>query len=654
MGSSVSYQVFARKYRPQTFADVLGQDHVVRTLRNAIAQNRLAHAYLFVGPRGTGKTSTARIFAKALNCPGGPSVDFDPNDPVCKEIAEGNNLDVLEIDGASNNGVEQVRDLRETVKYAPTSGRFKIYYIDEVHMLSTAAFNALLKTLEEPPPHVKFIFATTEANKILPTIISRCQRFDLRRIPDPIIATHLLHIAQMEGVELDEKAAYAIAKGADGGMRDGQSMLDQLVAFCGVKIVENDVLDMFGFTPLETVSGLAHQMIARDTVGALRFVNQVAEAGKDLGRLLSDIIQHFRTLLVHQADPEAALENLPPLISEQVAEQSRACTTEQLLRIVDGLAEVDARMRWASNKRLHLELGIIQGIESLSEVSLSEVLEALDKAGSTAADAGALVQARRAAAPGLTPAPRVVVAPPAVAPVPVLAPAPRVAEPEPVPAAKVEPAPAPAVVATPAPRRVEPEPVSARVEPPARRVQPAPAAAPLAEPAPVPTPAPSAPVAQLSDILTEVDNNALWTSIQPKVQQRRPLIAHWVQVGTQLSFSAAGVLKVGFPTAEVHSRDSLMREATKRFLEDLLAEIANRPVKLEFVIDSSLSVPEVVEYFLGIEEPAPATTVPEPTQPPAKEVKPEAAPSTGQVDQSFYEDELIKQALEVFKAKVVK
>jgi DNA polymerase-3 subunit gamma/tau len=619
-------QVVARKYRPKTFADVLGQEHVVRTLRNAIAQDRLAHAYLFVGPRGTGKTSTARIFAKALNCPNGPSIDFDPEDPLCKEIAEGNCLDVMEIDGASNNGVDQVRDLRESVKYAPSRCRYKIYYIDEVHMLSTAAFNALLKTLEEPPPHVKFIFATTEANKILPTIISRCQRFDLRRIPLTIIANHLLHIAKEEGVDLDEKAAFAIGKGADGGMRDAQSMMDQLVAFCGNHIREQDVLEIFGFTSVQTVAQLVQNILESDTVGALKLVHDTSEAGKDLGKLLSDLIQHLRTVLVSQADPEAGAEDLEPDIAQMVTNQCQMASTEQLLRVVDGLAEVDARMRWATNKRLHLELGVIQAVQHFNEVSLSDVIEALDS-GSTE---------------GLPkPAPRPVVTARAAAPVKA----------------------APSVVAEPAPvynRAPEPKSESApwaEAEPAAEpKPEPAPVAVPVAAPQPKPEPAATpAPAPAPANIHKE----QFWADFTDIVQERRALVVSWVKLGTVLSI-ARGTIKVGFPTTEEHAKDSLNRDNQKKFLEGIAEEILGSPVKFDFVIDPSLAPPLASEVGFGLfDEPAPKpAAVPDLKSEIAKpETKPAEAPASSNdsppdLPVEVQADPLIMAAVEKFRLKL--
>lgn len=625
----MSYQVFARKYRPKTFADVLGQEHVVRTLRNAIAQNRLAHAYLFVGPRGTGKTSTARIFAMALNCPNGPSVDFDAEDPVCKEIAEGNSLDVLEIDGASNNGVDQVRDLRESVKYAPSRCRYKIYYIDEVHMLSTAAFNALLKTLEEPPPHVKFIFATTEANKILPTIISRCQRFDLRRIPLTIIANHLLHIAKLEGVDLDEKAAYAIGKGADGGMRDAQSMLDQLVAFCGNTIREADVLEIFGFTSVQTVSAMAQRILDSSTVGALQLVHQTSEAGKDLGKLLTDLIQHFRTLLVSQADPEAGAEDLEPDIAAQVSEQCQMASTEQLLRVVDGLAEVDARMRWATNKRLHFELGVIQAVQNYNEVSLSDVIEALDGAGT--ASLSKPVQrpqaaAARPAAPERAPVVERVL--------------PKMEEPAPRP--EIKAAPAPASV----PEAPEPVAVAAEVSPPkSPEIQPVK----IQESAPAPEPAKAA-----------VSHEEFWPALIELVQERRALIASWVQLGTVQSI-ARGIVKVGFPTTESHAKDSLNRDNQRTFLEGIAEELLGVPMKFEFVLDASLRPPPVTELHFDLGDSTPAKPAPAPAakpepvpapKPAAEEAAPVEAASAASISEDFQNDPLIKSAVEKFKLKL--
>ena len=374
----MSYQVIARKYRPQRFGDVVGQEHVTQTLGNAIAQNRIAHAYLFVGPRGTGKTTIARIFAKCLNCTGGPKVDFSDDDPRCQEITEGRSIDVLEIDGASNNGVEQVRELRDTVKYMPASSKFKIFIIDEVHMLSTAAFNALLKTLEEPPAHVKFMFATTEAEKILPTILSRCQRFDLRRIPSALITKHLAHISKLEKVKIDGPALEAIARGAEGGMRDAESTLDQLISFCGDKIEETDVLTMFGLTAQSQILEVSRAVLAGEAEAGLRELNELAKHGKDLGRLVSDLLNHFRNLLIYQVSRgDLRMLEVSETEAASLKEQAASVSTDALSRVMEVWSDCEMRLRDAASKKILIEVALLKAIEARSAVSLDSVLQQL-------------------------------------------------------------------------------------------------------------------------------------------------------------------------------------------------------------------------------------------------------------------------------------
>jgi DNA polymerase-3 subunit gamma/tau len=375
----VTYQVFARKYRPQTFDDLVGQAHVSQTLKNAVEQNRLAHAYLFVGPRGVGKTSTARILAKALNCLSFKAPTMTPCGECsnCLEIAAGNNMDVLEIDGASNNKVDEVRVLTENVRYAPANSRFKIYIIDEVHMLTPGAFNALLKTLEEPPAHVKFIFATTEPHKVLATITSRCQRFDLHRIPANLIAEHLQLIAKKEKIKLAPAAANSIARGAEGGLRDAESMLDQLVAFCGDKIEEPDVLKVFGFTSQQTVAGFTEKILSSETADAVQLLHDESEAGKDMMRLMSDLITYLRDLLIYKAKPDALSNDIDAEAQQMLASQSELVDTDRLLGLIDQFAEAEGRMKWAPNKKLHFEVALIKAIQSLNQVTLNQVIENL-------------------------------------------------------------------------------------------------------------------------------------------------------------------------------------------------------------------------------------------------------------------------------------
>jgi DNA polymerase-3 subunit gamma/tau len=364
--SATGYQVIARKWRPQTFADVVGQDHVVRTLRNAIARGRTAHAYLFVGPRGTGKTSIARIFAKAMNCTGGPNADFDPADPAVVAIAEGSHLDVIEIDGASNNNVEQMRDLLEGARYVPAQGKYKIYIIDEVHMLSTAAFNALLKTLEEPPAHVKFVFATTEVQKVLPTILSRCQRFDLKPIPNALISGRLKAIADSEKVRVDAAALECIARLADGGMRDAQSILDQMIAFCGSEIAEADILDVYGLVSEAKVTELAAALAAGDHRRIVAIVDECDSAGRDLVRLLVDLQALVRAVLLESISAGGGTARL-----------GVPMTTEQLTRLLDGLREGEGSVKLGLAEKINFEVTLLKAVEASRARAIDSLIKEL-------------------------------------------------------------------------------------------------------------------------------------------------------------------------------------------------------------------------------------------------------------------------------------
>ena len=346
--------VFALKWRPNNFNEIVGQPHIVSTLKSAIEKERLAHAYLFSGPRGVGKTSTARILAKSLNCKEGPTVNPCGKCSCCLEISQGRSLDVIEIDGASNTGVEDVRSLRENVKFSPVSGKFKIYIIDEVHMLSVSAFNALLKTLEEPPEFVKFIFATTHPDKIPSTVLSRCQRLDFRRISAVEIASQLEKIVKSEKIAVDKDVLFAIAKTSDGALRDAESILDQLVSFSKEKVSLKDVISILGLVEQEALFEITDKIIQKDPKRALDLLNRIIDDGKDVNVFLNSLIEHFRNLMIAKVSKgDAKLIDLPQDICQRLLKQSQALSLEDIFTAFNVLVNTHEMSKRMDSMRIH-------------------------------------------------------------------------------------------------------------------------------------------------------------------------------------------------------------------------------------------------------------------------------------------------------------
>jgi DNA polymerase III subunit gamma/tau len=378
----MSYQVIARKYRPQTFDEVVGQNAAAQTLRNAILQNRIAHAYLFAGARGVGKTSTARILAKALNCKQGPTVTPCNECPSCVEITAGNSIDVLEIDAASNRGIDEIRELRENVKYAAARDRYKVFIIDEVHMLTTEAFNALLKTLEEPPPQVIFILATTELHKVPSTILSRCQHFNFRAISYHEVLGQLKKIADEEHIQISDEALNAIARASEGSMRDAQSQLDQIIAFCGNEIKDEQVRDLLGIVPQQMLDDFTNAIVQQDARKVLVLIDQLVSSGLNLQHFVREMLGHFRNLLMLKIAGED-----PKLIPLAPAEMGRACelaahfSEEDLTRFFQILVAAEGEMRWSSQPRFHLEMALTRVLHAKRLVSIEELINQLGAAG---------------------------------------------------------------------------------------------------------------------------------------------------------------------------------------------------------------------------------------------------------------------------------
>lgn len=372
-----SYIVLARKWRPQTFSDLVGQQHVAQTLRNAIAQNRVAHAFMFTGSRGVGKTSTARIFAKALNCEKAPSDEPCNACESCREITNGHSMDVIEIDGASNRGIDAIKEVLDAVRYAPSRGKYKIYIIDEVHMLTTEAFNALLKTLEEPPPHVVFIFATTDPNKVPVTIVSRCQRYDFKRISNEDLFNHLSHIAKTEGIAFEDAALHLIARTARGGVRDALSAMDQIIAFAEQPITGERAAEVLGVASRETLMQMGECLVRQDVSGALACIEKVDHYGQNLSQFAFDLLEFLRDVTVIAANANAPVE-LSASEIDAVKTWLPIAGFDRLQRLFQIWYQTSETLPKSLSPRLVMEMAAIRMCQIETVVPIDGILRKLD------------------------------------------------------------------------------------------------------------------------------------------------------------------------------------------------------------------------------------------------------------------------------------
>ena len=531
----MDYQVSARKYRPGTFDDVIGQPHVVQTLVNAMTTKRIAQAYLFSGTRGVGKTTVARILAKALNCEQGPTGMPCGICVNCMEIAQGHSVDVIEIDGASNTSVDDVREIRENVKFTPFKGAYRVYIIDEVHMLSNSAFNALLKTLEEPPPHVVFIFATTEIHKIPATILSRCQHYNFRRIAKTEIIARLRHVAEQDGIKLEERSLAALARASEGSMRDGLSLLDQAVAFGGKSIVHAELETLLGAVPQELLRSLIQAIISQDSAAALRSLSQLIEGGHDLRAYCADVVEYLRNLLVVSV---TASQEWPALIGAsaddlaQLAADKGSLTPEHIQQLFALFTQAEDALRFSAHPRFVLETAAVKATRLLRKEAVAPEQPARAASSGPTQTAAVRSEAPPTSRPmGAAPKPFRSTAPPAVAPA-------------------IRPAPGGAA---------------------AKTIQPS-SSEPATRPAGAPTTGARTPQAVTLD----------WERLQEEVGHSFPNIAPFLEMGRLVAIEGNAVT-IGFGKQATVARAMLEKSDNIHALTSLCERMSGQPVRVRVV-----------------------------------------------------------------------